>query len=99
MRVVDRRQVPAALVQQLSDAAPRVLVVAAVYEADVLLAGPHQADLGGAFDVVGPVGDLDQLEHGCLPGVGARTHECGREVRAKSGAWAIECGLAPGGSS
>ena len=99
VRVVDRRQVPAALVQQLADAAPRVLVVAAVDEADVLLAQPHQADLGGALDVVGLVGDLDHLVHGCLLGVGARTHECGREVRANSGASGIECGLAPSGSS
>ena len=62
--VIDGRKLPAVGVQVLADLAPRVLVAAAVNEADPGVVKLHQADLGGALDIV-TVGirDLDQFVH------------------------------------
>ena len=67
--VVDRRQLPAVGVQHLPYPPPRVLVVAAVDQADVFLIQPEEADVGGALDVIRPLGKLYQFVHSGIPSV------------------------------
>ena len=63
MGVIDRGEPPAVGFQDLSDFTPRVLVVAAVDQANVLLVQLHQPDLGWTLDVIAPLCNLDQFIH------------------------------------
>ena len=62
--VVDGGETPAVFVQVLAHLAARVLVAAAVDEADIRLVQADKADLGGAFDVIAALAGLDELVHG-----------------------------------
>ena len=65
--VVNGLERPAVSVQNLPDLPPCVLVAAAVDEADLLPLQPHQADVGGTFDVVGLLRELYQFVHSVSP--------------------------------
>jgi len=69
VRVVDGGQVPAVGVEDLAHLAPGLLVVAAVDQADVFLIQPEEADVGGALDVIRPLGKLYQFVHSGIPSV------------------------------
>ena len=63
MSIVYGPEAPAIFIQQLADLPARVLVIAAVYEAYLPVIKSHQAYLGRALDIVGPVCYLYELVH------------------------------------
>ena len=65
--IVDGRQMPAVGIQNLPDLPSRVLVAAAVDEADIISLQPHQADLGRAPDITALLCDPHQFVHTCSP--------------------------------
>ena len=63
MGIVDRLQRPAVGFKMLSDLFARILVVAAVDQAHLLLPRLHQTDLRRALDVIAVSSHLDQFVH------------------------------------
>jgi len=65
--VVDGGEVPAVGVQNLPDFTPRVLIIAAVDQADLLPVQPHQPDLRRTLDVIALLRNLNQFVHNQRP--------------------------------
>ena len=61
--MVDGSQVPAVGVENLAHLAPGILIVAAVYEANLAVPQLHQADFGGTFNIIAPAGHMLQFKH------------------------------------
>jgi hypothetical protein len=79
VRIVDRSQMPAVRVQKLARPAARVLVAAAVDQADVRFVQPDKADLGGTLNIIAVFSHLRQLKHRVLPLIPQYRH---RRLRA-----------------
>ena len=69
MRVVNRGQMPFVGIEDLPQLSPRVLVVAAVDQADIAVIQADQADLRRTLDIIIPLGNLNQFIHRFPPPV------------------------------
>ena len=59
----DSFQIPALLIQDFPDFAPRVFVVSAVDQVNIGFLHPIDTDFGGAFDIKRIFADLMKLKH------------------------------------
>src|SRR5699024_1191147 len=74
--MVDGSQVPAVGVENLAHLAPGILIVAAVYEANLAVPQLHQADFGGTFNIIAPAGHMLQFKHPYFSSLGIIAFSC-----------------------